>query len=190
MTSARILLVAVATLLGACAGGGQSKSDDPRQTRRIHAEGDSLLYSDLKALDRAELLLYIKEESDDVDKMATGISDFAAGVRKDLERLSKAYPAARIDLDPMPEIEKRKRASMMKDRVKDYAPLIGKTGKPFERSLLGQLRSGLNQQSHLCKVMAEIEPEPGLRDFLLDTQKALDRHFERLDRFIEKRYRW
>jgi hypothetical protein len=190
MPRSRLLLACLVAGLAACAADGPARSDDPRKTRQILAEGYSLLYSDLKGLDRAELVLYFKEESDDVDEMATEISDFAARVRKDLERLSKAYPAARIDLDPMPEIEKRKRASMMKARVKDYAPWIGKTGKPFERSLLGQLRSGLAQQSHLCKVLAEIEPEPGLRDFLLDSQKAFDRHFERLDRFIDKRYRW
>jgi hypothetical protein len=189
MTNARrLLLVVLVSMLGACAGGGPTKSDDPKKIRRDLAEGYSLLYSDLRGLDRAELVLYVKEESDAVDELVSEVSDFAGKVRQDLERLSKAYPAARIDLDPMPEMEKRKRASMLKDRVKEYAPVTGKVGKRFERSLLGQMRSGLNQQAHLCKVMAEVEPEKGLREFLLDTQKGMERHHERVNRFVEKRY--
>src|SRR6202008_2528740 len=52
--------------------------------------------------------------------------------RTNLQRPAKEYPAVRIDVAPMSDIEADERKAIGEDMAKDFAPLIGKTGIEFE----------------------------------------------------------
>jgi hypothetical protein len=169
-------------------GADHAKTADLDKQRRMLSEGYSMLYEDAGKLDAAELILYVKAESPAVHEVVTAISDAGDRLKKDLERIARDYPGVRIDLDPLPEMEKRKRAAISKDRARYFAPVIGHGGREYERTVLIGFANGLNHESHLCQVMADAEPDAGLKKFLVDAGKRYDQLYDRVTALLEKEY--
>jgi hypothetical protein len=181
--------VLLGVFIAGCAAPG--KAPDGKhlgKQRRMLSEGYSLLYRDASHLDLAELILYVKKESDEMHDLVTAVSDFGGDVKKDLERIAKDYPGVRIDLDVLPEMEKRKRAAIAKDRARDFAPIVGKGGREYERTVLIAFANGLNHERHMCAVLAEAETDAGLRKFLVDTERRYDALYDRVNALLEKEY--
>ena len=120
-------------------------------------DGYSLLYGNVSGLEIVDKILYVKIANDETRTVVDAISDYSAELSEELEMLSKDYPSIRIDLDPLPEVEKAKQAAAQKERVLSFAPIVGRTGPNFERTLLLTLSGGLNQLRFLCQVIAEEE---------------------------------
>lgn len=165
-----------------------AKPGSSGQQRRMLNEGYSLLYEDAGNLDLAELILLVKVEADPVDQIVKAAAEAGDQVKKDLEHIAKTYPAVRIDLDPLPEMEKRKRAAITKDRARYFAPIVGHGGREYERTVLIGYANGFNHERHMCQVMAEAEPVASLREFLLAAEKRYDELYERVTAVLEKEY--
>jgi len=165
-----------------------AKAPDLSKQRLMLSEGYSMLYKDASNLDLAELILYVKVESEAVDKIVTAVAEVGGELKKDLERIAKDYPGVRIDLDPLPEMEKRKRAAIRKDRARYFAPVIGHGGREYERTMLIAYANGMNHERHLCQVMAEAEPDASLKKFLLDAEKRYDGLYDRVTALLNKEY--
>ena len=105
-----------------------------------------------------------------------------------MQRLSKQYPAMRIDVTPMSEIESDERKAIGADLAKDFAPLIGKTGVEFEREALLTFYNTLNEQRHLTGVMVGLEADPALRKFLETTKAQLEERYARVGALLNRRY--
>jgi hypothetical protein len=166
----------------------RARAPDLSKQRLMLSEGYSMLYQDAGNLDSSELILYVKVESDAVDKVVTAVAEVGAQLKKELERIAKEYPGVRIDLDPLPEMEKRKRAAIAKDRAHYFAPVIGHGGREYERTVLIGYANGINHERHLCQVMAEAEPDANLKKFLLDAEKRYDGLYDRVNALLEKEY--
>jgi hypothetical protein len=166
----------------------RAKAPELSKQRLMLSEGYSMLHADAGTLDLGELILYVKVESEPVDKIVTAVSEFGGQLKKDLERIAKDYPGVRIDLDPLPELEKRKRTAMAKSRARYFAPVVGHGGREYERTVLISYSNGINHERHLCQVMAEAEPDAGLKKFLLDTEKHYDGLYDRIMALLEKEY--
>lgn len=173
---------------GARAGSDRPDAPELSRQRRILSEGYSLLYADASKLDLADLILYVKAESDALDELVTEVAESAGVLKKDLERLARDYPGVRIDLDPLPEMEKRKRAAISEDRARDFAPIVGRGGREYERTVLIGLSNAFNHERHLCEVMAEEEPDPGLKKFLLAAEKRYERLYDRAIALLEREH--
>jgi len=173
---------------GAKAESDQAKAPDLSKQRLMLSEGYSMLYKDASNLDLSELILHVKAESEAMHKVVTAIAEVGGQMKKDLERIARDYPGVRIDLDPLPEMEKRKRAAIAKDRAKYFAPVIGHGGREYERTVLTGYANGINHERHLCQVMAEAEPDAGLKKFLLDAGKRYDGLYDRVDELLVKDY--
>jgi hypothetical protein len=195
----RSAILALTALLTACAATQQSdclcsRADkaaagkELTAQRRILAEGYSIMHRDATTISAVRALLYVKKESDEFDKIVTEVSEYGGQLKKDLERLSKEYPAVRLDLDPLPEMEKRKRFQTGVDRFFEIAPITGKSGPAWERTLLISLANGLNQERHLAEEMAKEEPNAQLKKFLTDTDATLTAYWKRADALLERRY--
>jgi hypothetical protein len=191
-------MIFLASLATGCAHGekpppanaeaNRAKAPNLSKQRLMLSEGYSILYRDAGNLDLSELILYVKAESDAMKGVVTAVAEMGGELKKDLERIAKDYPGVRIDLDPLPEMEKRKRAAVGKDRAKEFAPVVGKGGREYERTVLLSFANGLNHERHLCQVMAEAEPDAGLKKFLLETGKRYDGLYERVTALLEKEY--
>jgi hypothetical protein len=170
------------------AGADHAKAAGLSKQRLMLSEGYSMLYAEAGQLDISELVLYVKVESEAVDKVVTAAAEVGGQVKKDLERIARDYPGVRIDLDPLPEMEKRKRSAISKDRARYFAPVIGHGGREYERTVLIGFVNGLNHERHLCQVMAEAEPDAGLKKFLLDAEKRYDSLYDRVTALLDKEY--
>ena len=166
----------------------RAKAPELSKQRLVLSEGYSMLYKDASNLDLSELILYVKVESDAVGKIVNAVAEVGGQLKKDLERIARDYPGVRIDLDPLPEMEKRKRAAITKDRARYFAPIIGHGGREYERTVLIGYANGINHERHLCQVMAEAEPDAGLKKFLLDAQKRYDGLYDRVTALLEEDY--
>jgi len=192
MSPRTVFTLALASLVVGCANMGTkpeaANAPDLGKQRLMLSEGYSMLYKDATNLDASDLILYVKVESDAMDKVVSAVADFGNQLKKDLERIAKDYPGVRIDLDPLPEMEKRKRAAISKDRAKYFAPVVGHGGREYERTVLIGYANGINHERHLCQVMAAAEPDAGLKKFLLDTEKHYDGLYDRVTGLLEKEY--
>jgi len=166
----------------------RAKAPELSKQRLVLSEGYSMLYKDASNLDLSELILYVKVESDAVGKIVNAVAEVGGQLKKDLERIARDYPGVRIDLDPLPEMEKRKRAAITKDRARYFAPIIGHGGREYERTVLIGYANGINHERHLCQVLAEAEPDAGLKKFLLDAQKRYDGLYDRVTALLEEDY--
>lgn len=182
------LLAGLATGCAVNGGADRTKATELSKQRLALSEGYSMLYKDASSLDLMELILYVKVESDAVDKVVTAVAEVGGQMKKDLERIARDHPDVRINLDPLPEMEKRKRAAIAKDRARYFAPIVGHGGREYERTVLIGYANGTNHERHLCKVMAEAEPDASLKKFLLDAEKRYDGLYDRVAALLDKDY--
>jgi len=179
------------SLAAGCAVKGdadRTRAADSSKKRLALSEGYSMLYKDASTLDLTELILYVKVESDAMDKVVTAVAEIGGQMKKDLERIAREHPGVRINLDPLPDMEKRKRAAIAKDRARYFAPIVGHGGREYERTVLIGFANGMNHERHLCQVMAEAEPDASLKKFLLDAEKRYDGLYDRVTALLDKDY--
>jgi hypothetical protein len=181
------LLLPLASLT-CCNASDADKVSDTNAQRLMLNQGYSMLYTDASRVQFTKLILYVKVESDAVNTLVTAISDHSNVLEKDLERIAREYPAVRIDLDPLPEMEKRKRSDVNEQRALSFAPFVGRTGRSFERTLLLSMSAVLSQESHLCKVMAAEEPDPGLKQFLIESHRDFEGLYGRVVALLDREY--
>lgn len=173
---------------GAKADADHEKAPELSKQRLILSQGYSMLYTDASHVDLLGLILYVKTGSDDFEKLITSLSDFGGDLKKDLERIAKDYPGVRIDLDPLPEMEKRKRTAIAKDKAIQFAPVVGIGGVEYERSTLISMSNAVNHESHLCRVMAAEETDPNLKKFLLEAEKHYHGLYMRINALMDRKY--
>ncbi len=177
-------LVGAVLVLGGCGALSRASAvgDDQAKARISHTgdaqldklnQGYSLLYQSASGLRLVDKILLVKFESDRTHRVVTAISDYCGQLTDQLKQLPQRYPSVRIDLKPLPEIERRKQAAANKARVLSFAPVVGRTGADFERTLLLTLSGGLNQLRFLTQVMADQERNPERAALL----KGAHRHF-------------
>jgi len=186
-----VLTLLLTCLVAGCAvkaDADRTKAADSSKQRLALSEGYSMLYKDASTLDLTELILYVKVESDAMDKVVTAVAEIGGQMKKDLERIARDHPGVRINLDPLPEMEKRKRAAIAKDRARYFAPIVGHGGREYERTVLIGYANGMNHERHLCQVMAEAEPDASLKKFLLDAEKRYDGLYDRVTALLDKDY--
>lgn len=186
MTKTPFLWLLLALPLTASAA--DAGKDKDAQQRRILNEGYSILYRDARTLSAVKYLLWIKLESDDFDAVVTEVSEFGTRLHSDLADLPSRYPAVKVDLDPLPEMEKRKRIATGWDKFKSVAPLTGADGRKWERIVLNSMTNGINQERHLAAEIAKDETDPGLKQFALKTQAEMDRLYEKCEALMERDY--
>ena len=189
-----VFVILSASLLASCAHVEEpraqtaAKASKLSKERQVLSEGYSLLYQDARKFDAADLVLLVKAESEAMKKVVSSVAEMGDELAKDLERIAKDYPGVRIDLGPLPEMEERKRKAIGMTRAKEFAPVVGKGGREYERTVLLSFANGLNHERHLCKVMAEAEPDAGLKKFLGETEKKYDALYEGVMGLLEKEY--
>jgi hypothetical protein len=174
------MLSTLAVLTPACDrhGARHGQGSDVSRQRAMLSEGYSLLYADAVKIDRIGLVLYVKVESQEFNDVVTEISRFGDELKQDLERVARDYPGVRIDLKPLPEMEARKRFALGMDRVMRFLPLRGRSRLEYERTVLIGLAGALDHERHLCRVMAQEEPDAALKKMLVATEKRYDSLYE------------
>jgi hypothetical protein len=190
--SALIRFVATGLLLtfAACSQlTDNSKSPPEKNAPRAQLSiGYSLLYQEADGIPKLKWIFMFKDKPEEMGRVTNDLVNYYQQLADTMERLSKQYPAMRIDVAAMSEIEGEERKAIGADLAKDFAPLTGKTGIEFEREALLMFYNTLNEQRHLTGVMVGLEPDPGLKKFLETTKAQLEARYARVGALLNHSY--
>lgn len=189
-TLIRFLATALLPILAACSQLSATTKplpdkDAPRAQLSI---GYSLLYQEADGIPKLKWILLFKDKPEEMARLTNELVSYYQQLAETMKRLSKQYPAMRINVAAMSEIEGDERKAIGADLAKDFAPLIGKTGIAFEREALLMFYNSLNEQRHLTGVMVGLEPDPALRKFIETTKAQLDERYAKVGALLNRRY--
>ena len=150
--------------------------------------GYSLLYQEADGIPKLKWILLFKNKSEEMGRVTNELVNYYQQLADTMRSLSQQYPAMRIDVTPMSQIEADERKAIGADTAKEFAPLVGKAGVAFERDALLMFYNTLNEQRHLTGVMLALETHPALRKFLETTKAQLEEHYATVRALLSKRY--
>ena len=150
--------------------------------------GYSLLYQEADGIPKLKWLLMFKDKPEEMGRLTNELISYYQQLAETMRGLSKQYPAMRIDVTPMSEIEAQERKAIGTDMAKDFAPVAGKSGVEFEREALLMFYNSLDEQRHLTQVMVGLEPDPGLKQFLEATNEQLETRYAKVGALLNRRY--
>lgn len=185
----RFVAITLFLTLAACSQlnhGGKPPSD--RNSRAQLSIGYSLLYQEADGIPKFKWILMFKDKPEEMGQLTSDLISYYQQLAQTMQRLSKQFPAMRIDVTPMSEIEGDTRKAIGEDQAKAFAPIIGKSGTEFERDALLMFDDALNEQRHLTAVMAGLEPDPALKKFLETTTTQLDARHAKVTELLNRRY--
>jgi hypothetical protein len=190
--SALVRLVAATLLLtlAACSHLCETKKPAPdKNTPRAQLSiGYSLLYQEADGIPKLKWLLMFKDKPEEMGRLTNDLISYYQQLADTMQRLSKQYPAMRIDVTAMSEIESEERKAIGEDLAKDLAPVVGKAGVEFEREALLMFYNTLNEQRHLVGVMVKRETDPALKKFLETTKAQLEARYAKVGALLNRRY--
>jgi hypothetical protein len=150
--------------------------------------GYSMLYQEADGIPKLKWILMFKDKPEEMGRLTNDLVNYYQQLADTMLKLSKQFPAMRIDVTAMSQIEGDERKAIGSDLAKDLAPLIGKTGVDFEREALLTFYNSLNEQRHLTGVMVGLETDPALRQFLETTKEQLEARYEKVGALLSRRY--
>ena len=191
MSLNNVVLGAVALLLfaGPLTGSVQADGADGRQAQeqnRMLSQGYSQLYQMVAGMQHLNKANYLKVESDKIEAMNKAIAEASGAVADQLEKMADDYPSLTIKDPGLPEIEKKKRKAIRMDRIKDLAPIVGRTGKDYERTLLVTEAGLVNSVRFLAEVIKEEEKDAKRAAMMARTKEQFDDLFNRVLKLLEK----
>jgi hypothetical protein len=183
-------VTALLLILPACSELRAARDPTPGNstTRAQLSTGYSLLYQEADGIPKLKWILMFKGKTHEMGRLTDELVNYYEQLADSMKKLSKQYPAMRIDVTPMSQIESDTRKAIGEDQAKDFAPIIGKTGVDFEREALLMFHDSLNEQRHLTGVMLELETVPALRTFLETTKAQLEARYAQVGALLERRY--
>jgi len=189
-TLIRFVAIALLLTLAACSQLSDTRKPPPDKNaaRAQLSIGYSLLYQEADGIPKLKWILMFKDKPEELGRVTNDLVSYYQQLADTMQRLSKQYPAMRIDVAAMSEIEGDERKAIGADLAKDFAPLTGKTGVEFEREALLMFYNTLNEQRHLTGVMVGLEIDAALRKFLETTKAQLDAQYAKVGALLNRRY--
>jgi hypothetical protein len=189
-TLIRCVAIALLLALAACSQLSDTRKPAPDKNapRAQLSIGYSLLYQEADGIPKLKWILMFKDKPEEMGRVTNDLVSYYQQLADTMLRLSKQYPAMRIDVAAMSEIEGDERKAIGADLAKDFAPLTGKTGLEFEREALLMFYNSLNEQRHLTGVMEGLETDLALRKFLETTKAELDARYAEVGALLNRRY--
>jgi len=167
------------------AGEPTSAKNTPRAQLSI---GYSQLYQEADGIPKLKWILLFKDKPEEMGRVTHDLVSYYERLADTMRKLSKKYPAMRIDATAMSQIEADERKAIGEDQAKDFTPITGKTGVQFEREALLMFYDALNEQRHLTGVMLGLETNPVLKKFLETTKVQLEARHAKVGALLNRRY--
>ncbi len=194
-----VALTLVSVWLAGCAAldrPGQGTSDATRPSfatghesaRDQLNDGYSDLYSNVKGLAQVDKFLYVKIESDDVQRVVDDVTSYSGQLADRLHKLTEDFPALALDRPTTPPLIKAAHKAEKKALIKRFAPIVGDSGKTFERALLIRLLVIVDQQRYLAATLAKRESDPALSKIMSGAAKRYAGLYNEIDALLKKRF--
>jgi hypothetical protein len=94
-----------------------------KETRAQLAIGYSLLYQEADGIPKLKWLLMFKDKPEEMSRVTDDLVTYYQQLADSLQKLSKQYPAVRLDVTTMSSIEADTRKALGEDNAKDFAPV-------------------------------------------------------------------
>jgi hypothetical protein len=186
----RLVAAALLLTLAACSHLSDTKKPTPdkNMARAQLSIGYSLLYQEADGIPKLKWILMFKDKPEEMGKLTHELVTYYEQLADTMRKLSTQFPAMRIDVTPMSDIESKERKAIGTDLAKDFAPVVGKSGVKFEREALLMFYDSLNEQRHLTCVMVGLETDPTLKKFLDTTKEQLEALYAKVGALLNRRY--
>ncbi|CAN5168909.1 hypothetical protein BH24PSE2_BH24PSE2_14680 [soil metagenome] len=152
------------------------------------ARGYALLYELVSTLRHANKAFLVKFEADDVQALTNEVSGTLTKMTGKLERMAAGEAGFDLEDTGTPKFASEARKAMSLARIKSFAPIMGKTGTDFERTLLLTQAGQLNQARYLSELLAEAEANADRREFVKGINEKFDQLYSRVNQLLEERY--
>ena len=133
-------------------------------------EGMSLLYKLVSQEMNVDKILWVKSETDELQELIERIAATAKNAETKLRKMAEDDPTLELGLESLPEMEKRTRKAIESTKAKG---LLSAKGKRFELELLLSQEDGLSYGSHMAQVLAEVEENKALKEYLTNLSTQL-----------------
>jgi hypothetical protein len=189
-----LCLVACVALL--CAGCSSSsapvhepgQSQAPSRKIAILNHGYAMLYEKAGEFSKIRKLLYVKGNTDTVGQFVDELANYGDKVQKELESMTRHYPSLSIEDNGLPVIERKKRSGVSHYFIKKMLPLVGRSGKDFNRTVLQTQKEELNQARYYVRALISEERESNRKHMLKAMQKRLDQFYKQASQLLEDNY--
>src|SRR3954449_5897935 len=102
----RVAVLGLMLALSACSHFTHSEKAEPGQgSRNQLAIGYRLLYQEADGIPKLKWLIRFKDKPEEMSKMTDELISYYQQLAQTLEKLSKQFPAVRINVKPMSDIE-------------------------------------------------------------------------------------
>jgi hypothetical protein len=185
-----VTMCALAILLGGirCDQLTAASSDAVSDKNRELSYSYGQLYRAASGLKHLKKIIYVKVESDAIERLVQDISAYGTELAQQLEQLDSDYPSLSIDDPGLPALEIKKRKAVVWDQLFTMAPIVGQTGKAFERTLLLSQLGLLNNLRFLAEVTREAEKNDSRKRFVQEVQSRFDSLYKRTARLLEQQH--
>src|ERR1700683_3893723 len=92
---------------------------DRNATRAQLSIGYSLLYQEADGIPKLKWILMFKDKPEDMGRLTNELVSYYQQLADTMRKLSKQYPAMRIDVEAMSQIETEERKAIGSDKAKD-----------------------------------------------------------------------
>lgn len=187
-TLTRGVMAATLLLTVGCSQQAQPAATNATQAQIDISQGYAQLFQTANGLSNVNKLLYVKLESDAVDRFITDLSEDMATMAMATKAATRSAEWINLDDTGLPRIEQMKRSKSQFDRALGLAPAFGRTGADFERTLLLTLSGGLNQSRYLVRVLLELDTDEERKAFLKQARDTFDRLYDADVDLLNSRY--
>lgn len=154
----------------------------------VLSHGYGQIYRIVSGLKHLDKILYVKIESDKFEAEVKAVADYSDSLADELEQLDDNYPSLGIKDTGLPEIELKKRRAVVLDRLEDMAPIVGKTGKEYEVTMLITMLGPINSMRFLAQALEEEEKDRHRQEFAAKMKDRFDGLYNRILALLERDY--
>jgi uncharacterized protein (DUF2164 family) len=139
-------------------------------------------------MQKLNLALTLKKENQQIHDTVKNLTETTKGFKNKFDELKKDYPNLNFDDTGRPVVLEKKGKAQGKERTSEYMPIVGKTGKEYERSLLLFLATALNELKFISQEMGTMEKNEGLQKFLAEINSNMTRLEDSVLKILNERY--
>jgi hypothetical protein len=159
-------------------------SEDQRQLNY----GYALTYQTAKGFQKLNTLMAIKLESKDTHAFIKDLVDTCKKIQDQLDEFKKTYPNLNFEDTGKPKVMEIKSKDQKRDRIDEFLPIVGKTGKDFDRSLILFVSFSLNEIKYIVQALTDLEKNESLNKFDKETFNQFLRLEDRSIKLLNERY--
>lgn len=164
------------------------KQKDLSADQRQLNYGYALIYNTVKGFQKLNILIAIKKENEDTHAFIKDLKDTCKKIEEQMEELKKSYPNLSYDDTGKPKVMEIKSKDQGQDRLQEFLPFVGKTGKDFDRSLILFVSFSLNEIKYIAQALVDLEKNDSLNKFDKETFNQFLRLEDRSLKLLNERY--